>query len=355
MDVELLSKMIGELVLDNDRVGIPGLGTFVAEVVPASFSDRGYTINPPYRRLSFHSGCSEEDVLVSYYARANNMDPATAKAVLSDYGAQVKEVLKSRKTVVFSGLGRLRATAGNTFFFVADEELDIYPEGIALQQVSLKSHAPTEDDFDLAAADLSKILSAPAADAGQTAEPVATAEAGLTEGPGATSETGQPEDSGAHFIWAKGSGALPAAPAESAEGPEPEKPGTDQAEGAGGPSPKFNGPMAPLPDPDQIAPESSGCPDDAAAELAEEVDGPSTKINGPQTSQPVPNSEKQAEPEPIKVKEETGKKGRWWIAPVVLVSIAAVALATFIILAHVAPDFIDSILYTPEELRILNY
>ena len=30
-------------------------------------------------------------------------------------------------------------------------------------------------------------------------------------------------------------------------------------------------------------------------------------------------------------------------------------LAAFLILAHVAPDFIDSILYTPEELRIINY
>ena len=35
--------------------------------------------------------------------------------------------------------------------------------------------------------------------------------------------------------------------------------------------------------------------------------------------------------------------------------VAVVALAVFMILARVAPDFIDSILYTPEELRIINY
>ena len=56
--------------------------------------------------------------------------------------------------------------------------------------------------------------------------------------------------------------------------------------------------------------------------------------------------------------EETGvvrRRCRWWIAPVVVLSLAVVALGVFVILAHAAPDFIDSILYTPEELKILNY
>ena len=56
--------------------------------------------------------------------------------------------------------------------------------------------------------------------------------------------------------------------------------------------------------------------------------------------------------------EDTGqpvKKFRWWIPLLVLFALAAIFLAVFLILAHVAPDFIDSILYTPEELRIINY
>ena len=36
-------------------------------------------------------------------------------------------------------------------------------------------------------------------------------------------------------------------------------------------------------------------------------------------------------------------------------ALAVVALASFLILARVAPDFIDSLLYTPEQLRIINY
>ena len=43
---------------------------------------------------------------------------------------------------------------------------------------------------------------------------------------------------------------------------------------------------------------------------------------------------------------------KWTV--IILVILAVTALLTFIILAHIAPDFIDSILYTPEELEILN-
>ena len=54
-----------------------------------------------------------------------------------------------------------------------------------------------------------------------------------------------------------------------------------------------------------------------------------------------------------KVQERT--KFRWWIPVAAVVGTAVVALAVFLILSRVAPDFIDSILYTPEELRIINY
>ena len=51
MDIDLLAKMVKEAILDHDTVTLPGVGCFVAELVPSTFSDKGYTINPPYRRL----------------------------------------------------------------------------------------------------------------------------------------------------------------------------------------------------------------------------------------------------------------------------------------------------------------
>ena len=72
MDIDLLSKMVKELILDNERVVLPGLGSFVAEIVPATFSDKGYTINPPYRKLYFRSKPDEGSDLVPFYAKSKN-------------------------------------------------------------------------------------------------------------------------------------------------------------------------------------------------------------------------------------------------------------------------------------------
>ena len=263
MDIELLSRMVGELVLDNDRVGLPGMGTFVAEVVPASFSDKGYTINPPYRRLSFHSGHPDDDLLARYYADSNSIPVPEAKAIIADYVSQMKEVLKSRKTVIFPGLGRLRATKDNTFFFVADQDLDIYPEGMMLAPVSLKTHAETPEEVARAVSSLSELIAA-----------------------------------------------QPLAPAPV---PEPE------AETAKEPAP--------------------------TAEQAAEADASAATLA-------LTNRSKEAS---ATAAPGGRKRLRWWLIPLALLILAVVAFAVFMILARVTPDFIDSILYTPEELRIINY
>lgn len=162
MDIDLLAKMVKKLILDSDRVVLPGLGCFVAEVVPASFSDRGYTINPPYRKLYFRSKPDEGDELVSFYARTNDLPLDVAEEVLRDFLSEMKAVLFIKKTVVFPGLGRLRATKENDMFFVADEDLDIYPNGFGLEPISLKSHHESSEEVSAAVSDLKSILTEPA-------------------------------------------------------------------------------------------------------------------------------------------------------------------------------------------------
>ena len=141
MDVEFLSGMIAELMLDHDSLSLPGLGTFAAEEMPACFSDRGYTVNPPYRRLTFSEQPSGDTLLMDLYAGANPQAPKEAEAVLTSFLKELKEELEQRKTVDLPGLGRLRATRENHFFFVADEALDISPEACGLTPVSLKTHS----------------------------------------------------------------------------------------------------------------------------------------------------------------------------------------------------------------------
>lgn len=159
MDIDLLSKMVKELILDKDEVSLPGVGTFVAEMVPSVFSDKGYTINPPYKRLSFRQkGTRDDSLLIDFYAKCNNLDIETASRIIREFLHEMRHVLETRKSIVFPGLGKLRATRENYFFFVADEDLDIYPEGFGLEPISLKTHEETPAEVSATMAALRGIL-----------------------------------------------------------------------------------------------------------------------------------------------------------------------------------------------------
>ena len=342
MDIDLLSRIVKELITDHDKVGLPGLGTFVAEVVPASFSDKGYTINPPYRRLSFHPDNTEADLLVKFYADSNHVPLEASRVYITEFLSELKQVLIQRKTVIFPGLGRLRATKENNFFFVPDEDLDIYPDGFGLQPVSMKYIQGVADpvDIKLSYSDAMRGFE----DRHRAAEPELPAEMGQPSEPGLPVAEGQPSEQ-----------------EQSAEPDhtEPVQPSEDPSERQCGAAPaeQLQGEER-----DAAPAELPGGERDAApAELpGAESDTALVKLPGGErdaTPAELPGEESDAAPAELPG-EETGvvrRRCRWWIAPVVVLSLAVVALGVFVILAHAAPDFIDSILYTPEELKILNY
>ena len=201
MDIDLLSKMVKELILDKDEVALPGAGVFVAEVVPSTFSDKGYTINPPYRKLSFRQRENAEDTsLVDFYAESNKCSRADAEKVIRGFLSEMMDVLREKKTIIFPGLGRLRATRENNFFFVADEDLDIYPAGFGLSPISLKTHEETSEEVSAAVTGLADMLAAPEkqvaeapAESNTVVEPVETPVAIEPEKPVETPVAAEPE------------------------------------------------------------------------------------------------------------------------------------------------------------------
>lgn len=184
MDIDLFSDIVKNLILDNDEVTLPGVGTFVSELVPSSFSDKGYTINPPYRRLSFRQRWNEEDdMLVRFYSETNGTDPETSRRILTDFLNGLRETLQSKKVVPMPGLGRLRATKENTFFFIADEDLDIYPYGYGLEPVSLKTHEETPEEVAAAVQDLQEIVESAPVEAVEPEDAFVWEEPVRTKGP----------------------------------------------------------------------------------------------------------------------------------------------------------------------------
>ena len=273
MNIDLLSQMVYGLILENDSLSLPGLGCFVAEMVPATFTDRGYTINPPYRKLSFRCSGPSDTLLVDLYAASNNVDKQIAEKVLVEFLTELKAILFAKKTVVFPGLGRLRATRENNIFFVADEGLDIFPEGFSLEPLSLKARKESPEDINRTVGALESIL----------------------------------------------------------KGSEPESVESTPAES----TPAESTPIEPTPTestPIESMPTESAPTESAPTEPAHTGTIPSDT--------------------PVKSRKIWRVIG---ITAAVAVAVAVVVIGGFIILAHTSPAFVDSLLYTEEELRIINF
>ena len=270
MDIQQLSTMVRDLVLQQDKVVVPGLGVFCAELVPASFSDRGYTLNPPYRKLSFEA---EGPSAVPRQEDSRYLVKAEA-AELQQCIASLRSELQSSKCVELPLLGKLRLTTSGEMYFIADPDLDIYPDAFGLHPVSMKNHDPQISDAALSALDIDTPMIEP---------------------------TPQPES---------------AQPAPQSEAPQ-------------------------VPAPAQLA----EAPQIPVSEPAEPEPTPTPTAETPQTSIPEENT----------MQEDTAKKKHPALKVIgIVILVLMLAMIAFRLLALIAPDFIDSILYTEEELRLLG-
>lgn len=390
MDIDLLSKMVKELILDNDEVSLPGVGSFVAELVPSSFSDKGYTINPPYKRLSFRKKADASDnVLIDFYAKSNNVDKETASKIVIDFLSEMQKVLELRKSIVFPGLGKLRATKENIFFFVADEDLDIYPEGFGLEPISLKTHEETPAEVSATIAALQDILNPEETEGQSGSEEPSDAVSGPEDAPEVTGG-GQPESS----LEAEVESDSELQPDQQSTAEEsdhqsenesqhdekseqetvqhveasssedaPEVTGDGQPESSHEADGESDSELQPE---QQATAEESGHQSENESQSEEEGEQENEPQQEPEsesdrveeTTEPVTPIQPETEPEqprtePAK-KSRKGWKALIWTA-VAIAALAVTFIVGFVILAHIAPDFIDSILYTQEELEIINH
>lgn len=367
MDIDLLSKIVKELILDNDEVALPGIGSFIAEIVPSVFSDKGYTINPPYRRLSFRQkGSGDENMVIDFYARCNNIDTPTASRIIREFLEEMRRVLETKKSIVFPGLGKLRATKENYFFFVADEDLDIYPEGFGLEPISLKTHEETPAEVSATMAVLRSILNPEEAETA-TAETAKAEEVNRPEETTTAPAEANQEEAKVNAADAKiEEDGINASETETqttdTEEAAPAEANAEEAEANVNEPAEVNAPAEPTEDNATPAGDNPVNVNDLAAnaKTAENTESEPAEVpmtdNKSGATMPATTTTSTATTVRTTSRKPAGSKTwqviKWTV--IILVILAVTALLTFIILAHIAPDFIDSILYTPEELEILN-
>ena len=381
MDIDLLSRMVKELILERDKVVLPGLGTFVAEVVPASFSDNGYTINPPYRKLYFRSRLEDDSSLVKLYSTSNNIGEDLAENILTDFLQELRQVLKEKKLVVFPGLGRLRATKENNFFFVPDEDLDIYPEGFGLQPISMKTHVETREEVAQAMENLKSIIDSPAVSASASISAVSENKpVPADEAEDVLPESGETEVHDNAVAADETEDVLPesgetevhdnAVPADEAEDVLPESGETEVHDNAVAeeeaedvlpeseePEVQENSPAEQDEPVQENTAETESGTDIAAPD---ETDGP---VEGPEERQEERPEEPSVKQEPDSSTEkqpapETAGHGKSVARSLKIVALAVLVIAAllivFAVLAQIFPGIFDSILYNREQRQILD-
>jgi len=297
-DVDIFASCLKDLLLENDVVAVPGLGSFMTRLMPASFADLGRTINPPYRKLSFRaSSQGDTDIFVSHLATLLPADQ-DAGEWLAAFVAGFKEELDKTKRVALAALGEMRATAQNDYFFVASDDLDIYPEGMGLEPVTIKTSTLMEPE--------------PEAQAKEENDEIFEL---------ASEDDMSPSDSGQQE---------PEPETENTAGPEAEAEPAD----AGDEEPAL-----------ELAPET-----DPENEPEPEKEPATAPDKEPET---VPVHEPDA---------ESGRHRRmqWWVILLIVLAVLLVFLVLSVIFKDNLPwgtavdNILNRLLYTEEELRIIN-
>ena len=339
-----MSRMVRELVREHDSLSLPGLGTFEVEDVPAAFSDRGYTVNPPYRSLSFSGKKTDDGLLAGLYARDNeSVSISDADGIIRNFVAGLADTLRADKYVELPGLGRLRATKENVPFFVPDDGLDISPESCGLPQVSLRTRR---------SADLP-----PLPFVSDGASPEWTSSAALpADAPIAAAQVVAAPDA-AEPIAAVAVVAAPIAAAADAAAAEAFKPVAAASEAVAPVAaehvavpPDVAAPVSAEPIAaahDAVAPNvavpAAVAPDAVAADMQEHASASSVHAAAVDGLSVGADSASDSGMHPL-------------LRTVLLLIVAAlVILAVFAAVSRIFPGSTDFLLYSPEELEILNY
>lgn len=140
MDIQLISELIKELLMENDRVSLPGMGSFIAEPAPSVFSDKATVIHPPFRRVLFRSKETWNDgLLEKRVSQKSGLDLEVAKIELNQFIASLNTELELKKRVDFPSLGHFKISERGTTSFTVDKDLFVSKDSFGLEPLKLKT------------------------------------------------------------------------------------------------------------------------------------------------------------------------------------------------------------------------
>lgn len=139
MDINLLSKLIKESLFDQDRVVISGIGYFTTEQIAAKFSEDGKSILPPYLKISFIFDKSiSDDHLKKLYIHKADAKSEEAAAQWESFMEEFKENLKKDGKIEIPQIGELFYNGNNTLEFSTHDNGTLFQTVYGLEQIPIK-------------------------------------------------------------------------------------------------------------------------------------------------------------------------------------------------------------------------
>ena len=304
MDSVLFSKILRQMLSSHTRISLPGLGEFFVLQIGASLSDRGFTINPPYKKLAFRQSDSGDTLLAEFIASSNRVDLSTAKRVVADYVEGLSRQLQSERSVWFEGLGRLLLSRTGDLFFVQDADARIFPDSDCLEAISMRN-----------------LSVASPADATAPATPASSASV-ASESPATPA--------------AASSAATPAAPAAASSAATPATP--DAAATVASESPASPAPAASAP-----ATSPTGEASSAAIPAA-----------SPATPAAIPATASLATVSPATAPKQSRHLAWPYVVLITLAVLLILAFVALAVLGRTLPEYVDPLLYNSSQLEIIN-
>lgn len=151
MNLSDLSNLLRQLLSENDKVSLPGMGHFVIVDIPSELINGGKAITPPSRKIVFESSDGDSDkLLVLAYCRERGISENDAAKELSELLRQFKKELVDNAGAEIPGFGRITFGAGGSFVFEADDSFDVAADSYCLETLPLKimnDQQPVEEEF----------------------------------------------------------------------------------------------------------------------------------------------------------------------------------------------------------------
>ena len=139
MDINLLSELLKELILEHDRVSLPGMGSFISEAAPSVFSDRASVIHPPFKRILFRSReIWNDELLEKKYSELLNIPLEDAKFTIAEFIDDLRRDLEMAKILELPGLGTIRLNERSGYSFVIHKDVLINKDAYGLEPLNIK-------------------------------------------------------------------------------------------------------------------------------------------------------------------------------------------------------------------------